>query len=90
MFCERGYSTIDIPPPRLTMLRAIMKIISSCLALAALLVHARAETSLTIYNQNFGVVRDVVPLDLQQGVNQVRFADTTAHLAPKSVEPAIR
>ncbi len=47
--------------------------------------HAGAETSLTIYNQNFGVVRDVVPLDLQQGVNQVRFADTTAHLEPDSV-----
>lgn len=58
---------------------------SLCLALAALLVQARAETSLTIYNQNFGVVRDVVPLDLQQGVNQVRFADTTAHLEPDSV-----
>ena len=62
-----------------------MKIISTCLTLAALLAHARAETSLTIYNQNFGVVRDVVPLELQPGVNQVRFADTTAHLEPDSV-----
>ena len=63
-----------------------MKTTLPCLALAALLVsQARAETSLTIYNQNFGVVRDVVPLDLQQGVNQVRFADTTAHLEPDSV-----
>jgi hypothetical protein len=62
-----------------------MKITPSCLALAALLAQAHAETSLTIYNQNFGVVRDTVPLDLQQGVNQVRFADTTAHLEPDSV-----
>ena len=62
-----------------------MKIISSCIIVATLLIQARAETSLTIYNQNFGVVRDVVPLDLQQGVNQVRFADTTAHLEPDSV-----
>ncbi len=30
-------------------------------------------------------MRDVVPLDLQQGVNQVRVADTTAHLEPDSV-----
>ncbi|HBJ86435.1 MAG TPA: hypothetical protein DDZ88_21780 [Verrucomicrobiales bacterium] len=67
------------------MLCAAMKITSSCLVLAALLAQAHAETSLTIYNQNFGVVRDVVPLDLQQGVNQVRFADTTAHLEPDSV-----
>ncbi len=62
-----------------------MKITSSCLVLAALLAQVHAETSLTIYNQNFGVVRDTVPLDLQQGVNQVRFADTTAHLEPDSV-----
>ncbi len=67
------------------MIGVAMKIFSSCLALAALLSQSRAETSLTIYNQNFGVVRDVVPLDLQQGVNQVRFADTTAHLEPDSV-----
>jgi hypothetical protein len=67
------------------MLCTAMKITPSCLALAALLAQAHAETSLTIYNQNFGVVRDVVPLDLQQGVNQVRFADTTAHLEPDSV-----
>ncbi|MDP1586353.1 MAG: hypothetical protein Q8M07_01305 [Prosthecobacter sp.] len=62
-----------------------MKITSSCLVLAALHAQAHAETSLTIYNQNFGVVRDTVPLDLQQGINQVRFADTTAHLEPDSV-----
>lgn len=53
--------------------------------LIAVALSARAETSLTIYNQNFGVVRDTVPLDLQPGVNQVRFADTTAHLEPDSV-----
>lgn len=63
-----------------------MKTTLTCLVLATLLAsRAGAETSLTIYNQNFGVVRDVVPLDLQQGVNQVRFADTTAHLEPDSV-----
>jgi hypothetical protein len=62
-----------------------MKIFYSCVFVIAMLTHASAETSLTIYNQNFGVVRDVVTLDLQQGVNQVRFADTTAHLEPDSV-----
>jgi hypothetical protein len=44
-----------------------------------------AQTSLTIYNQNFGVVRDIVPLDLHEGLNNVRFTDTTAHLEPDSV-----
>lgn len=62
-----------------------MKIIFAGLFLSAGLIQVHAETSITIYNQNFGVVRDVVPLDLQQGVNQVRFADTTAHLEPDSV-----
>jgi hypothetical protein len=44
-----------------------------------------ADPALTIYNQNFAVVRDTVPLDLKGGVNDVSFADTTAHLEPDSV-----
>ncbi len=44
-----------------------------------------AQPALTIYNQNFAVVRDTVPLDLKQGVNDVRFAETTAHLETDSV-----
>lgn len=46
---------------------------------------SRAGPALTIYNQNFAVVRDSVPLDLKVGVNDVSFADTTAHLEPDSV-----
>ena len=53
--------------------------------LAVMLGRAYAETSLTIYNQKFGVVRDSVALDLKQGINQVRFSETTAHLEPDSV-----
>ncbi len=44
-----------------------------------------AEPALTIYNQNFAVVRDTVPLDLKAGSNDVRFTDTTTHLEPDSV-----
>lgn len=44
-----------------------------------------APPALTIYNQNFAVVRDSVPLDLKQGVNSIRFTETTAHLEPDSV-----
>jgi len=47
--------------------------------------NARGEPALTIYNQNFAVVRDTVPLDLKKGVNTVRFSNTTAHLEPDSV-----
>jgi hypothetical protein len=44
-----------------------------------------AEPALTIYNQNFAVVRQTFPLDLRAGVNQVRYAETTAFLEPDSV-----
>ena len=44
-----------------------------------------AEPALTIYNQNFAVVRDTVSLDLQSGVNSVRYAGATARVEPDSV-----
>src|SRR5437016_8919874 len=53
--------------------------------LASLATASAAQPALTIYNQNFAVVRDTVPLDLKQGLNEVRFSDTTAHLEPDSV-----
>jgi len=64
-----------------------MKKISLILALLGWTVPACliADPALTIYNQNFAVVRDTVPLDLKEGVNDVSFADTTAHLEPDSV-----
>src|SRR5271170_1486865 len=44
------------------------------------------DPALTIYNQNFAVVRDTVPLDLVQGENTPPpFADITAHLEPDSL-----
>src|SRR5262245_61693722 len=44
-----------------------------------------AQPSLTIYNQRFAVVRDVIPLDLRQGMNTVQFTGATVHLEPDSV-----
>jgi len=44
-----------------------------------------SELALTIYNQNFAVVRQPIPMDLQPGNNQVHFSDTTAHVEPDSV-----
>jgi hypothetical protein len=41
--------------------------------------------ALTIYNQQFAVVRQKVPLDLKLGVNHVQVTDITAHLEPDSV-----
>jgi hypothetical protein len=44
-----------------------------------------AEPSLTIYNQNFAVVRQPVTLDLKKGVSDVSVTDITMHLEPDSV-----
>jgi len=48
-------------------------------------IPAVAQPALTIYNQNFAVVRDTVPLDLKAGVNSVRYANATAQVEPDSV-----
>lgn len=46
---------------------------------------AQAQPSLTIYNQQFAVVREVIPLDLRQGINTIQFTNATFHLEPDSV-----
>jgi hypothetical protein len=63
-----------------------MKILASILCLgAAGSLAAFAQSALTIYNQDFAVERDNVPLDLKSGVNNVRYADATARVEPDSV-----
>ena len=43
------------------------------------------STALTIYNQNFFVAREHVPLDLKPGVNEALYTGVAAHLEPDSV-----
>ena len=63
-----------------------MKTLASAILLcAAATVAASAQPALTIYNQDFAVVRDTVPLDLKAGPNAVRYADATAQVEPDSV-----
>src|SRR5271157_2768374 len=64
--------------------------ISTCSRLAALCAYFTpllfsADPALTIYNQNFAVIRETLPLDLKAGNNTVRFSGATAHLEPDSV-----
>ena len=56
-------------------------------ALSCILVSAAfsADPALTIYNQQFAVVRETIPLDLKAGVNTIEFTGTTAELEPESV-----
>jgi hypothetical protein len=51
----------------------------------AVAVTVSAQPALTIYNQNFAVVRERVPLDLKAGENLVTFAGATVHVEPDSV-----
>lgn len=65
-----------------------MKLAYSLLALSLVVFETGAVWSgpaLTIYNQNFAVVRDNWTLDLQKGINDVSLNDITAHLEPDSV-----
>src|SRR3984957_1302026 len=43
-----------------------------------------SQPSLTIYNQDFAVVRQELPLDLKSGENQINVSDITVHLEPDS------
>ena len=64
------------------MKKTLQVVSMSCLFSAS----ASASTpALTIYNQDFAVVRDTVPLNLKAGVNQVSFTGATAFLEPSSV-----
>ena len=56
-----------------------------CLVLSVIAVGAQAEPALTIYNQQFAVVRDVVPVELKAGVNELSFNGMTALAEPQSV-----
>lgn len=61
--------------------RLVCLFIFSC----SLFAQHTSQPSLTIYNQNFAVVRQDVPLDLKSGVNQVNVNDISMHLEPDSV-----
>ena len=64
-------------------LRRCTRIVAVVLFAAA--CAAQAEPSLTIYNQNFAVVRQPLPLELRKGANEVRVTDITAHMEADSV-----
>jgi hypothetical protein len=56
-----------------------------CLAFCSSVFAQSSQPSLTIYNQDFAVVRQDVALDLKSGTNEVTVNDITMHLEPDSV-----
>ena len=63
--------------------RACGRMAALCAGLAGLVWGA--DPAITIYNQNFAVIRETLPLDLKAGNNTVRFSGATAHVEPDSV-----
>src|ERR1700676_221069 len=59
--------------------------ISSIFVLSVNLFAQSSQPSITIYNQDFAVVRQEIPLDLKAGDNQVNVNEITMHLEPDSV-----
>jgi hypothetical protein len=55
------------------------------LLLSSSLFAQQSQPSLTIYNQDFAVVRQDLPLDLKSGENQFNMNDITMHVEPDSV-----
>jgi hypothetical protein len=62
-----------------------MKNLLAVFTAAAAVVSLDAQPALTIYNQNFAVVRERLALDLKSGPNSVAFAGVTTQLEPDSV-----
>jgi hypothetical protein len=48
-------------------------------------VHSPTGLAVTVYNQQFAVVRQPIELNLEGGTNHIRYSETTAHLEPDSV-----
>ena len=62
-------------------MKTYLSSLSACLVAAT----AFAQPAITVYNENFGVVRDTVPLELQAGMNTASYSGVTSQLEPESV-----
>ncbi|MDX1439498.1 MAG: hypothetical protein R3284_06300, partial [Rubricoccaceae bacterium] len=73
-------------------MRSLLLALSLCVAIPSLAQpsvisdpESQEGVSLTIYNQNFAVVREVRPIALQQGMNMVRIEGVAAQIDPTSI-----
>ncbi len=66
-------------------LGVIAGMLFACFTLQAQQGMERKEVNLTVYNQNFALVRDIRFLNLNEGINEVRFLDIAASIEPTSV-----
>src|SRR5438445_1787551 len=71
------------PRPGGFVFRRIACVLALCVS--SLPADEAVQPSLTIYNQNFAVVRQELPLNLKAGPNKIQVTDITTHLEPDSV-----
>jgi hypothetical protein len=71
------------PRPGGIVIRRIACVLALCVS--SLPADEAVQPSLTIYNQNFAVVRQELPLNLKAGPNKIQVTDITMHLEPDSV-----
>lgn len=71
------------------MKKSLLALTISILLLSFLEVSAeeweRKDIALTVYNQNFALVRDSRSLSLKEGLNEIRFSDIASQIEPASV-----
>jgi len=61
------------------------RLVCFLLLVGSALAQQSGQPSLTIYNEDFAVVRQEIPLELKVGENQAIVSDITLHLEPDSV-----
>ena len=66
-------------------LKRLLLVWALCITAAAQEKSAESQPALTIYNQNFFVAREHLPLDLKPGANRIEYAGIAAHVEPDSV-----
>jgi len=71
------------PTTKTTSLYHVMKFAPTLILLSTAVLSA--DTGLTVYNENFAVVRDDVPLRLEPGTQEAVYSGVTSQLEPESV-----
>ena len=92
-FREKGIVTISPMkrPPLITLLAAslfVFEVFCSHLLAAAPLTSTHADqtqVSLTVYNSNLGLVKDVREIELAEGLTHLQFMDVAARIMPTTV-----
>lgn len=59
--------------------------LSSCLFAAKEPVSEGNSVAVTVYNNNFAVVKEKRPIDFEKGINTIRFTDVASAIEPASV-----